>query len=594
MKINFIKNMKLMHKFLLSYFLLIIIPLALLSSLTYNKVSGIVENYITFSANQAFEQTSSFLSYKLYRLIEVSDLIRNDNNVINMLNNDVASYDIHEQIKDMVNLRSLLHSFEDGIDISKAALYVNDSFAYSGDKVNLFPISQAEKNKWFEELKKSGEKDLWCPSSYLSSNNENSGDFLSVVAGIRNPTDYSKYIGYLQINFKKQIIDEIIKKANAVDGSLTYIQNSAGVTVCTSDSSMLKKYALTKSQANTLSSSPNSLKPVMIGNSKCLAASFLINGSDWQMVTIIPYSNVLSKVSSIGYDLLFIMSMIATIAFIFAYYFSKSLNKPISKLIRAMRTVHNGDFETFIEKSSNDEIGELIDNYNYMLGKISILVEEQYKSGKAVKNAELKALQAQINPHFLYNTLDMINWMSYKNMNKEISSAVKSLAKFYKLSLNKGKSIISIKDELTHVSLYVDIQNMRYSNRINLIILVSEELQEYCIPKITLQPIVENSILHGILGKENEAGSITIRGIMDGGDIVLSVEDTGTGIPQEIIDKIFSNNIDSKKGSGYGLKNINDRLKISYGEAYGLTFESEVGVGTTVKIRIPAKKYESV
>lgn len=583
-----------MQKFLLSYFLLIVIPLALLSTLTYRKVSGIVENYITFSANQAFEQTSSFLSYKLYRFIEISDLIRNDNNIINTLNKDADTYDLHEQIKDMVYLRQYLHSFEDGIDICKAALYVNDNFAYSGDNVNLFPVSQAEKSKWYAELKKDGKKDLWCPSSYLSNNNQDNGDFLSVIAAIKNPTDYSKFIGYLQLNFKKQVIDDIIKKANAFEGSLTYIQNSAGVVVCSSNTSMLKKYGLGSDLINSLSNDSGTLKPVMIGNSKCLAASFLIDGTDWNMVTVIPYNKIGAKVVSIGYDLLLLMSIIATVAFSCAFYFSRSLNKRISKLIRAMRKVHNGNFDTFIENSGNDEIAELIDNYNYMLSQISILIEEQYKSGKAVKNAELKALQAQINPHFLYNTLDMINWMSYKNMNVEISSAVKSLAKFYKLSLNKGKSIISIKDELTHVSLYVQIQNMRYSNRINLNILVNEEIQEFSIPKITLQPIVENSILHGILGKENQAGNIIIKGIMEDEDILISIEDDGAGIPEDVISKIFSDELNSRKGSGYGIKNINERLKISYGEKYGISFESEIGVGTKVKIRIPAKKYDNI
>ena len=255
-----------------------------------------------------------------------------------------------------------------------------------------------------------------------------------------------------------------------------------------------------------------------------------------------------------------------------------------------MRDVHADNLDNFIksdEDNKDDELGELINNYNYMISKMSKLVSDQYKYGKAVKNAELKALQSQINPHFLYNTLDMINWMSYKNMNSEISTAVKSLAKFYKLSLNKGNDLTYIGDELDHVSLYVKIQNMRYRNRISLEINISEEINNYLIPKITLQPIVENSISHGILAKGNVNGKITISGDILNDEIYLNVYDDGIGIEKEKLPLLLSSEEIETNGSGYGLKNINQRLTLLYGESYGLSFNSTYGYGTTVTIKLP-------
>ncbi|WP_163215709.1 sensor histidine kinase [Clostridium thermarum] len=580
-----------MHKFLLSYFALIIIPLYLLSALTYSKVSSILENYIRFSTKQAFDQTNSFLSYKMYRFQEVSDILRIDDNIIHILSKDPRNYDIHSQVKDLTYLQKYLDSFQDDVDIYRVRLYVNDEYYYSADTVNLFAYTQAVNSKWYPILKEPGRKNLWCPSSYLDDINDQNFSLLSVAASIRDPVDYSRDIGFLRIDFKKQMIDDIMQNANTVDGSFTYIQNANGVIVSASNEELISKYGIGVELTKKLSSRSASMETLNINGSECLVESNLIANTDWYMITVIPTESIFVKIRSIRKDMLFLMGIIGTIAFALAFYFSNSLNIRISKLIKAMRKVHTGNLDTFIANTSNDEIGELIDNYNYMIKRMSILIEQQYKSGKKVKAAELKALQAQINPHFLYNTLDMINWMSYKNMNKEISSAVKNLAKFYKLSLNRGKSFTSIKDELTHVSLYVEIQNMRYTNRINLLIAVEEVVYEYSIPKITLQPIVENSILHGILGRENENGKITITGRINGDDILILVQDDGIGIPEDKLATIFSENTENQKGSGYGIQNINERIKISYGEQYGLSYTSQYGKGTEVLIKIPAIKH---
>lgn len=589
-KLNLFSNLKLKQKFLLSYFALIIIPLFLLSGLASRKISRLVENYITFSTSQAIDQTHSFLSYKLYRISNVSDMIRVDKNISSILEKSPNNYDIYEQVKDMTYLRQYLSGFQDNNDIFRVKLYVNEAFAYSKDNINIFGINEAESSTWYSVLMHNRTKNIWAPSSYLENIATTEPKLLSVAAAIRNPENYSQNLGFLRVDFKKQLIEEIIKKANSVNGSFTYLQNSNGDIIASSDDSLIDKYRLNDLNSRPVAAQTSKLQPLTIKGEKCLIASAAINATDWTMITIVPYSKVIEGSRSIRNDLILLMAIIGAIAYFLAYHFSNSINKRISKLINATKSVHEGNLNTFIKDSSKDEIGELIEDYNFMISRMAVLIEEQYKSGKEVKNAELKALQAQINPHFLYNTLDMINWMSFKNMNKEISEAVKSLAKFYKLSLNKGKDRISIKDELTHVSLYVQIQNMRYSDRISLKIEVDEQLYDYSILKITLQPIVENSILHGILGRGTEQGEIVIKGKLEDNDIILSVTDNGIGIPEDMLDKLLTGETGSKKGSGYGIKNIAQRIKLCYGEKYGLAFESEYGVGTTVYIKIPTEK----
>jgi two-component system sensor histidine kinase YesM len=211
--------------------------------------------------------------------------------------------------------------------------------------------------------------------------------------------------------------------------------------------------------------------------------------------------------------------------------------------------------------------------------------------GKEVKNAEMKALQAQINPHFLYNTLELINLMALRNNVPEISEIIQTLAKFYKLSLSQGKNVISIEDEISHIETYVKLQNFRFKNKINLVLNVDENLYNYSIMKLVLQPIIENSILHGILEKEKQTGVITVNVKLNDNSIHFSIEDDGIGMTAEQTAKLLEiDKNELKTKQGYGIKNVNHRIKLYYGNEYGLSYTSSPHQGTKVDIIILAQK----
>jgi len=201
---------------------------------------------------------------------------------------------------------------------------------------------------------------------------------------------------------------------------------------------------------------------------------------------------------------------------------------------------------------------------------------------------ELKALQAQINPHFLYNTLDMANWLAMKYNAEDIRVLISSLSDFYKLSLSNGEDFISVRNEIEHVSAYVRIQNMRFRDKIDLRVDVPEELMDYRTLKLLLQPLVENAILHGIMEKITQTGTIWIRGKMDGDTIELIVEDDGIGMDDDTVRGILDGTLKKKIG-GYGMRNIHNRLELIFGYPFGLTVESRIGEGTKAKVRIPVQ-----
>jgi two-component system, sensor histidine kinase YesM len=186
----------------------------------------------------------------------------------------------------------------------------------------------------------------------------------------------------------------------------------------------------------------------------------------------------------------------------------------------------------------------------------------------------------------------MINWFALSNKGEEITTVVDALAQFYKISLSSGKDVISIKDEINHVSSYFQIQNMRFKNSLHLIMDIDEDILNLGILRITLQPIVENAIIHGILCKDSKSGTIHINGRRQGEDIIFLIQDDGIGMSEETLKNIHQKRINSRKGSGFGVKNINERIKLYYGSAYGLFFKSNVTKGTTVEIRIAARTFE--
>ena len=585
MKLPLLHNMKLFQKFVLTYCILLIIPILIISSYAYAKLSNIITDNFLNSASESFEQSLDYMNYTVYKIFDTSNTIVVNSTVTDILIRDVETYALTDQIYDFSKLQSYLCSFENNLDIKKINLYINDGLIYSSENVSFFKASSLKNTKVDDCILRTNARFIWGPMWYLNESTVN--DTLFLLKSIKNPDDLSEDIGFLRIDFRKSIIQDIIDKINPLDDVFSFVINSDNKIIASSrdlkdlydnssiDLELIKSAAQFSNQLTTFD------------DGKFYLQSAAIDKTDWYMVNVLPKSSILSTIKTQRNYLFIIVILTIIMAIILAAYLVKVINKRLFQVIDGMRQVPNGHLNNYIENDSSDEVGELIDNYNYMISKMSVLIDEQYKLGKEVKNAELKALQSQINPHFLYNTLDMINWMAQKNMNKEISLAVKNLAKFYKLSLNKGKDIVTIKDEVEHSKLYVNLQNMRYDNRITLITKLDESLMNCSIPKITFQPIIENSINHGILGRGMENGSILISGYISQNNLIIQISDDGIGIEKEVLPLILKENNLQTKGSGYGLKNINQRIKLLYGESYGLSFTSNYGFGTTVEITLP-------
>ena len=458
----------------------------------------------------------------------------------------------------------------------------------------LAPISQAKGTYWYGIFQGNREnQEMFCPSFYLGSQEKKNYGDMAYICPLSLYYHSNAYKAYLAVYFSDSKLNSILSDNLSLEGSVSYIVNERDAIVATSDQSLSGIYRLDYDTIKESFMSSNNFIERNILDTKVYAGFYSISNTDWFMVTILPAPPLIHESNHLMLQIALLYAGFLVLALIFANVLAHSITGRLSSVIRQMQTVRHGPPTPMESPQAHDEIGDLIDTYNYMTRKMYELMEKQAKAAEDLRIAEFNSLQAQINPHFLYNTMDMINWMALQGQTEEISHAVQSLSRFYKLTLSRKKGISTIARELEHVTIYVQLQNMRYHDSIELITDIPDELSEYQIPKLTLQPVVENSILHVILEKESKSGTIVITGWMENEYIVLLISDDGVGIPPEILSTILSGKGNSQSGgTNIAVYNTHRRLQILYGKDYGLIYSSNPGEGTEVEIRFPAHREE--
>ena len=262
--------------------------------------------------------------------------------------------------------------------------------------------------------------------------------------------------------------------------------------------------------------------------------------------------------------------------------FSRLFTRKIEELTENMDRVNAGSRQVTVYSDSQDEIGVLVRSFRSMMDEINRLIHEVYENKIALKEFELKALTAQINPHFLYNSLSIINWMAIRSHQKEISKVTLSLSMFYRTALSKGQDMVTVDNCIQNIKAYLDIQLVMHDNDFQVQWEVDPQIRGEVVPKLLIQPVVENALEHGLDMKEEGEKILKLFFVKDGEDVLLAVEDNGPGMEQEEADRMVT-----YKASGYGLKNVNDRMLLLYGEEYAIRIFSKIGAGTRVEIRIP-------
>lgn len=309
----------------------------------------------------------------------------------------------------------------------------------------------------------------------------------------------------------------------------------------------------------------------------------------WKLVGVVPADNIWDNY---GQLLLFFLFVVLFSIFLLVFvnlHLSERISVPIKTLERAVKELEAGREEVDIDVSGPYEIERLGHSIRSMVSTMRHLMDDIIKQEAQKRRSELDVLQSQINPHFLYNTLDSVVWMTENGRTDEAILMVTSLARFFRISLSRGSNIIPIADELEHARHYLTIQKMRYKNKFSAVIAAEDGVEGLYTIKLIVQPILENAIYHGMAYADGD-GEITVRARRDGGDVVIEVADNGPGMPEETVERLLDQSYAAApgtKGSGIGLRNVHQRIRLTFGEEYGLAIHSEPDAGTTVCIRLP-------
>lgn len=580
-----------MHKRMMLYFSVpLILVQILLCFLCYPQVVRHYREKTDYSMEQSVSQAISFTESYLRNMTYLANMVEDNGVIQNTLSADGFGEErpYMEQWLEYYELNKEFNSYEISNSVYRFCLYVPDEVMYAGNQYYFDGVSRLKERSDYVDLRYAlnrGEDYVAISRERDGVDQQDTSQMVTLYHRIASKKEKEEELGICRISVSAKYFQDIMKNANITSEGLVYLMSENGRMITSSNSSILQK--MQKKGILLNYGAELFMEKRKEGQKEYYITRQNVDGASWQMILIIPENEYEDQYRFLWLSAALMLGSMIAVIVLMSYLLSGYYVGRLKKLNVEMTGLESGNLNANLPiTTEEDEIEEIYHNFNGMVQEVQRLMQEHYQLGKEVKMAEVRALQAQINPHFLYNTLDLINWISMDYGAEEIGTLTWNLARFYRLSLNHGKSLISIGEEVEHVEVYVNIENYHFDNAISLEVDVPEELKSYACLNIILQPFVENAIVHGIAEKPDiESCEIRICARREEQDIVFSVQDDGPGVDVKEMQKETQQDIRTAQ-HGYGVRNINFRLKLCFGEKYGVTYlESEKG--THVEIKIP-------
>lgn len=557
----------------LSFTAVTIFALVFVSATLYSVFSKTAERNAASSTQQIIEQVNLNLDSYLKEMMEVSSHISS--------NLDINNID---------NLSNIL-SVTTGIRKDIVTLAV---FNENGDIVVCNPYNEYDKNykiseqKWFQDsLNNVGEYNFISPHVQRIFVGMRPW-VVSLCKGTNVPGSSETWVVMVDMNFS--VMEQLCKRVSLGNRGYIYVIDEYGDIVYHPQQQIIYVGLKHEDIQFALKNDDGSYYYDLMGERRIITIN-TVNYTNWKIVGISYLDEIVADRKSLSTLVIFISIFSLLFVIAASLFVSAKISEPIKNLERQMKKVESGNFDIDIDidVQGDDEVKRLSRAFNMMVKRIRSLMEQIICEQEAKRKSELKALQAQINPHFLYNTLDSIVWMNENKDYVGVTTMVVALSQFFRISISRGRELITVSDEIEHIKSYLIIQKIRYKNKFKFSIEAQPEALGYKTLKLILQPIVENAIYHGVEQLYDE-GIIKINVSIDGDTILFQVTDNGYGIKPDILKDILNKKANEKDSGGVGLKNVNERIKLFFGEQYGIEIDSILDVGTTVNLRIPIIK----
>lgn len=585
-----INNMRIGNKLLFSYMLVVFIPVLLVGFIfNYSMRSTIVESAMR-EATVNVDRTYSRLNEVMKLLMDISYKMQMDQELEDLLLADYRStqevFDTYFQYNEFKNIINLYSS-----EIRDIRIYSdNPSLLESGQIMKLTP--DVVKTDWYNKISRADGRICW---QYLPNATGKSFN-MCLTRVVRSLASYKK-LGVLIISINEDYLNSLVR-SEPYD---TFFVDDLGHIFSAADRRLLGKNLVDTGLSVIYGVDEGTVDiDYMNKPAKAIIKRFdpsVYNGS-YKIISIVPVSVIEEQANSSALLVAGIMTISLLLAFVLILIFSNAISKRIRILSRDMHKVALGNFDITPVITGEDEIGQLFTDMNLMANSIRDLVQEVYvtkaqKDKLAIRQKEIKLelLANQINPHFLFNTLETIRMKAHVNGQKELAEIVKLLGRIMRRNLEIGSEMITVESEVELVQCYLEIQRFRYGNRINYdIFFEDEEIKKVKILPLTIQPLVENAIVHGLEFKEGE-GHVSVRMYRKNFYLFISVQDDGEGMTNEKLQEVLDSldDMEDNLGKRVGLRNIHQRLKLFYGEEYGLRIYSQKNGGTKIDIMLPGE-----
>lgn len=569
---SFYRRLSIKWKFL-SILTSIILLVFLISMLALSLTFHLYDRQILNISSEILNLNSTGIENELRKIDSltfkfISDPKSRDNLIT--INTEESSYERYQAIEELKI--ELFQASQSESYISSVSYFDNDGHEYTvGSSVEGFTDSYLR--QLFQELDANKGGIVWLPPMKSDTN--------FIAAREIRSIDNLRPIGYVAIRINPVFLVNWV--------SSTWPDFRGYLVITTKDGEVIYQDPRLEQQQmllNTLQRQAYQIQKV--NGQKYLLTELTSSYTNWSYSNFISYENIFKGILIMRTTMVIIFILLFFGVLLIGIKFSGNITKPIIYLSQKMKRIENGDFGSvgilYIKDETGDEIMQLRNQFVIMVEKIDALIKENYVKQLVIKESELKALQAQINPHFLYNTLESINWEARINKHHKISTMVKALGNLLRKTTNQSQPVTTVEEELQLLEEYFTIQKFRYEERLQLQVEVDPQIKSCPIVKMSLQPLVENAIKYG-LEKKSGICRIRIKSRFNGNRIEISVSDNGPGMSPEYLEQLRKWEIEPQ-GSGIGLKNIDDRLKLIFGGGSGIHIDSHVGEGTTVTLNI--------
>ncbi|MGG3306561.1 sensor histidine kinase [Paenibacillus lautus] len=564
-------NWRLRHKFFFIFLIVIILPFSLLIYYSYSSTRSTITEHTYTALGGSLAQINTNVEKRLEYYNQLSNILYMDAQLRNYLSTDYEQAYYYLDAYQYIN-RTLPSLMTLNANILGITIYTGNHTLYS----------DGQYVKYTEEMPPVMEEqvlDAAGSTVYFHSGDFKSDDAYITIARSLSYFSLQHPYGILTMDINANEFYSLIKMENY--NKSVYIIDEFGGVISTGDQNLQSNQLFDVFPIQErMTQDAGSFDIKINGQERFFTYKKLSNG--WSTVITVPYDELLANANQATKNVIWFSALAIGIAILLLYFTTKVMTKRIEVLLQQIRKVERGDFRLSIRPMGHDEIGQVSFAFNKMASTIQSLIHDVYVKEIARKESELNTLQAQINPHFLYNTLSSISSLAIKEGAMQVYQMVNYLAKYYRVSLNKGKRIILLEQEINLVKNYVAIQKIRFRDKLHMHYDLDEQLLGNTTIKLILQPFIENCINHAI---GDESGiNINVKLRQEGDDILLQVIDDGIGMKPEQLDRALNK---SDNLPGYGVKNVDDRIKLTYGEEYGVSIFSRLGIGTAVTIRIP-------